>query len=140
MSAEARRPIGFWLKLVDSLLDERFATSLAEHGIDRRQWQLLNVLKGGAMTYEQLDQALAPFLLEDAETTIEHLAPLVDRSWVTGTDHAELTELGRSALSQVGEDVDELRTASVDGIDDEAFATTLGTLETVARNLGWDDD
>ena len=37
---ENQRPIGFWLKLVDSLIDEQFASTLEEHGVTRRQWQL----------------------------------------------------------------------------------------------------
>jgi len=31
-----QRPIGFWLKLVDRLIDERFALTLEEHGVTRR--------------------------------------------------------------------------------------------------------
>ena len=32
----ATRPLGFWLKLVDSLIDEQFAATLEEHGVTRR--------------------------------------------------------------------------------------------------------
>ncbi len=56
------RPIGFWLKLVDRLIDEQFAATLEEHGVTRRQWQLLNVLSREPATVEQLDAAVAPFL------------------------------------------------------------------------------
>ena len=36
-----RRPIGFWLKLVDRLIDARLEASLG--GLSRRHWQVLNV-------------------------------------------------------------------------------------------------
>ena len=72
-----QRPIGFWLKLVDRLIDERFANTLEEHGVTRRQWQLLNVLSRGNATGAQLDATLAPFLSAiDDETVKEHLAEL----------------------------------------------------------------
>jgi hypothetical protein len=68
------RPIGFWLKLVDRLIDESFDSLLEEHGVTRRQWQLLNVLQRGPATLEQLDSAVAPFLREEAgESSAEHL-------------------------------------------------------------------
>ncbi|MCU1534906.1 MAG: transcriptional regulator, partial [Glaciihabitans sp.] len=34
-----QRPIGFWLKLVDRMIDEQFAATIEEHGVTRRQWQ-----------------------------------------------------------------------------------------------------
>ena len=56
------RPIGFWLKLVDRMIDEQFASTLEEHGVTRRQWQLLNILARENATVQQLDTAVAPFL------------------------------------------------------------------------------
>ena len=40
----APRPLGFWLKLLDQLIDRRFEETLGEQGVSRRQWQLLTVL------------------------------------------------------------------------------------------------
>ncbi|MBC7518186.1 MAG: MarR family transcriptional regulator [Microbacteriaceae bacterium] len=57
------RPIGFWLKLVDQLIDERFDTTLDEHGVTRRQWQMLNLLRRGPANRAELDAAVAPFLV-----------------------------------------------------------------------------
>ena len=63
------RPIGFWLKLVDRLIDDGFARTLEEHGVTRRQWQLLNVLSRQRATVEQLD----------------HIATLLPAEWLAAS-------------------------------------------------------
>ena len=108
---DAPRPIGFWLKLVDRLIDEQFASTLEEHGVTRRQWQLLNVLSQGDATVEQLDAAVAPFLSAgvgadgepgEPETSAEHLSELIESAWVDATATGyELTERGRTAFDKL---------------------------------------
>ena len=90
------RPIGFWLKLVDRLIDEQFASTLDEHGVTRRQWQLLNVLTHEPASEEALDAAVAPFLVEQ-ESSREHLAELLDSGWVTldAATYADVDDLMR---------------------------------------------
>ena len=39
------RPIGYWLKKLDRLIDKHFELQLSNAGLARRQWQLLNLLK-----------------------------------------------------------------------------------------------
>ena len=120
------KPIGFWLKLVDRLIDEQFAVTLEEHGVTRRQWQLLNVLDAGPSTVEQLDSAGAPFLADDdGESSVEHLT--------------ELTERGRAAFERLRDVVAERRTAATEGVTADEYEQTLAVLERVARNLGWSD-
>src|SRR3954466_1272181 len=68
------RPVGFWLKLVDRLFDERFRQTLGAGHLTRRHWQLLNVLARGPAPESALDDALAPFLDSRAgETSGRHL-------------------------------------------------------------------
>jgi hypothetical protein len=139
------RPIGFWLKLVDRLIDEQFAATLEEHGVTRRQWQLMNVLARGGATVAQLDTAVAPFLAPategaPAESSVEHLTELIDSAWVDATATGyELTERGRAALERLGEVVAEQRTVSTRGVSDDEYRAAVGVLERVARNLGWQD-
>ena len=135
------RPIGFWLKLVDRLIDEQFATTLEEHGVTRRQWQLLNVLAGGPSTVEQLDSAVAPFLrADDHESSVEHLTELIDSAWVDATPTGyELTERGLGAFERLQEVVATQRTLATEGVTAQEYEQTLAVLERVARNLGWDD-
>ena len=136
-----QRPIGFWLKLVDRLIDERFALALEEHGVTRRQWQLLNVLSRGNATVNALDAAVEPFLAtDDGESADEHLAELVDSGWVSVTPSGyELTEHGRTALTGLAGVVQANRDLASQGVSEEAYDQTLAILERIARNLGWSD-
>jgi hypothetical protein len=135
------RPIGFWLKLVDRQIDEQFASTLDEHGVTRRQWQLLNVLSQEPATVEQLDVAVAPFLSSDGDgTSAEHLAELVDSGWVAlASSRYELTERGRTALERLSDVVAAQRTLVTEGLTQEQYDDTLAVLERMARNLGWSD-
>jgi len=138
------RPIGFWLKLVDRLIDEQFALTLEEHGITRRQWQLLNVLAAGPASVEQLDAQVAPFLeaaTDDspAESSVEHLTELIDSAWVDATPTGyELTDRGAAALARLEVVVGEQRTRSTVGVAEDEYRTTVSVLERVARNLGFE--
>jgi DNA-binding MarR family transcriptional regulator len=132
------RPIGFWLKLVDRLIDEQFAATLEEHGITRRQWQLLNVLHAQPATIEQLDAAVAPFLAPE-ETSAEHLTELVESAWVESTAAGyTLTERGRAALDRLSQVVATQRTAIAEGVSAEQYQATVAVLERMAANLGFE--
>ena len=135
---DAARPIGFWLKLVDRLIDERFASTLEEHGVTRRQWQLLNVLSRGPATVEQLDAAVAPFLsADDAESSVDHLTELIESGWVDATPTGyDVTERGRGAFERLAEVVSTQRTVMSAGVTEEEYTQTIAVLERMARNLG----
>ncbi len=136
----APRPIGFWLKLVDRKIDERFASTLDEHGVTRRQWQLLNVLSSGSASGEALDAAVAPFVVEEGESSAEHLAELVDSGWVTADSGSyDLTDRGRGALDRLSQVVATQRTLMTEGLTQQQYDETLAALETMARNLGWSE-
>lgn len=134
------RPIGYWLKLVDRLIDEQFASTLEDHGVTRRQWQLLNVLSREPATVEQLDAAVAPFLsADDTESSTEHLTELIDSAWVDATPTGyELTERGRTAFEKLEEVVAVQRTAIAEGVTPEQYEQTVVVLERMARNLGFE--
>jgi DNA-binding MarR family transcriptional regulator len=134
------RPIGYWLKLVDRLIDEQFASTLEEHGVTRRQWQLLNVLDREPATVEQLDAAVAPFLSAgDTESAVEHLTELIDSAWVDATPTGyELTDRGRAAFERLTAVVATQRTVVAEGVSPDEYSQTVAVLERMARNLGWD--
>jgi hypothetical protein len=136
-----QRPIGYWLRLVDGLIDEQFARTLDEHGVTRMQWQLLNVLARGQASVEMLDAAVAPFLIAGEETTVDHLTELIESAWVDATPTGyELTERGHGALDRLTNVVAEQRTVMSAGVTEADYVTTVGTLERMAINLGWSDD
>lgn len=156
-----QRPIGFWLKLVDRLIEELFAETLDEHGVTRRQWQVLTLLRRGPATREELDVAVSPFLAAtqagttaaadettaDAasaptadlpESTAAEVDELVESEWVADSISGfVLTPKGQQSVERLGELVDGIRAAVTSGIDEHDYATTLATLEVMAGNLGW---
>jgi hypothetical protein len=136
-----QRPIGFWLKLVDRMIDERFASTIEEHGVTRRQWQLLTVLSRSEASVDQLDAAVAPFLSSaDDESSAEHLGELIESGWVAATGaNYQITERGMTAYSRLAEVIAANREIATDGISSEDYDTMVSTLERVARNLGWSD-
>lgn len=138
------RPIGYWVKTVDQLIDAQFAGAAADMGITRRQWQILNVLaehddpaRGGA-TRDEVTRELAPFLPADTRLD-EHLAGIENLVTVT-EDRLVLTPEGRERLGQVrARSVQQLRDRVAVGLSRDDYDTTLRTLEQIARNLGWSD-
>ncbi|MGV8895071.1 MAG: MarR family transcriptional regulator [Rhodoglobus sp.] len=147
---DTSRPIGFWLKLVDRMIDEQFASTLEEHGVTRRQWQLLNVLSREPATVEQLDAAVAPFLSaplvsaapsdDPAESSVAHLAELIESAWVGNASGTyELTERGALAFERLEQVVATQRTLMTEGISPDEYDATTSALERMARNLGWSE-
>jgi hypothetical protein len=126
---DGRRPFGFWLKLVDRRLSEEMDTLFSDEGLSRRDWRLLNLLAG-----EANDEHLAAKL--HAKPGVVH--DLAERGWVEGTPPA-LTASGRETLDRLTERVTALRERVAGAVSAEDFATTLATLEAVARELGWDE-
>lgn len=148
-----QRPIGFWLKLVDRLIDDSFASTLDEHGVTRRQWQLLNVLGGGPASRAELDAAVAPFLAraseapvpdaataDPAESTADELDELVESEWVGESPSGfALMPRGQQSFDRLSVVVGTIRTSLTEGIDQADYDSTTRTLETMAGNLGWTD-
>jgi DNA-binding MarR family transcriptional regulator len=135
-----QRPISFWLKLVDRLIDDQFAMTLDEHGVTKQQWQLLNVLAHSPSTLEKLDAAMAPFQYGSAtESAMDHLAELVESGWVVvvaGTEF-DVTERGRAAFEGLAAVVSENGRRAHEGVTEQEYGETLGILERIARNLGY---
>lgn len=136
----ATRPIGFWLKLVDRLIDEQFDRALADFSVSRQQWEILNILSPGPSTLTRLDHELEPFLTADgAVSSAEQVAALVDRGWVdVAFEYYELTGSGAVKHAELHRIVAKTRGAAIAELDEEDYAATLRSLERVARTLGWE--
>lgn len=70
------KPIGYWLKHLDRLIERAFDDKLGEQGVSRRQWQILNTLSQSDQTRDELLVALRPFWSEpvtDLDEVIESL-------------------------------------------------------------------
>ena len=129
------RPIGFWLKLVDGLIDKRLEVSLG--GLSRRHWQVLNVVRHGRASQAEIDARVRPFIGSEG-TTAQEVVDLQQRGWMTGgTATLELTVLGTNEFERLLELVSADRTTLMIGIAPEEYASTASVLERMARNLGW---
>ena len=135
----AERPLGFWLALVDRLVEEKFSAALEEHGVTRIQWRVLGVLASGPASGADLEGALTDMPLDpDGTSAAEELAELVDSGWVHSDGVYAITDRGSSAYDRLADVGDELRATLTDGLTDEEQAATAIALERMARNLGWD--
>lgn len=126
-------PFGYWLRAVDRLLAREFETAFAAEGVTRRDWRLLSLLDGDVNAPE-----LTARLQRHGG---KKLRTLVDRGWVAETDGAwTLTDEGRVAKARLTESVDAIRSKVAASVSEQDFATTLASLEAIARELGWDPD
>lgn len=134
-----QRPIGFWLKLVDRLIDDSFDAVLGHAGLTRRHWQVLNLLQEAPATIQQTDAQLAPFLGGGEPTTRPVLDDLQARGWITWTDaeQAALTEAGSAAHADLRRQVAHSRTRLAADITGEEYTATIDALRRMAVNLGW---
>lgn len=137
--------LGYWLRLVDRLIEDMFENTLGEHGVTRTQWQLMNVLGEGARDRSALESAIAPFTARgsspDDGSVAELLDELVESEWlVVRTTHFHLTDAGTDALGRLTTIVEAQRERMTEGLAPDDYATTLASLETMARNLGWVPD
>lgn len=80
--SDDNKPIGWWLKEVDRLLEESFEQVLAADRLTRRQWQALNAAAGP----QTIAAALSPFLTGAAGELSAITDPLVARGWLAGDE------------------------------------------------------
>jgi DNA-binding MarR family transcriptional regulator len=132
-----RRPIGFWLKELDTLIEATLDRALAADGVTRRDWQVLNALEPAPAPRAEVLEKLRPFWGVETTDPDVVLSALVERGWALRDADA------RYALSPEGERVREvllervkaLRASIADGVSPEAYNTTIDTLRRMAENL-----
>ncbi len=126
------KPIGWWLKELDRLLEESFEQALTTDGVNRRQWQALNA----ASRSEPIEVALAPFLSgHDGPAELAAVTEsLTARGWLDGD---RLTPAGATALARLAEKVDAQRRRITNGIVTGEYLQTIDVLRRMAVNLGY---
>lgn len=121
------RPFGYWLKAADRLMAAEFATAFDGEHASRRDWRLLNIVDGTVVSDRPLNG--------------HKLHRLVERGWVSPEGEGwTLTDDGRAAKERLGALVDEIRTTVTEAVSPEDMATTLASLEKIARAFGWDEE
>jgi DNA-binding MarR family transcriptional regulator len=138
----AERPIGYWLKKLNNLIDAEFERQLGEASLSRQQWQVLNLLADGPRSVPELESELAPFLrdapedLGEAQDLRHALSGLVMRGWVDSMENIViLTESGQAQFELLKARVAELRQALTAGISAEEYQATIDVLSRMTENL-----
>jgi hypothetical protein len=132
-----RKPIGYWLKELDRLIEGTLDGALADEGVTRRDWQVLNALQPELTPRETVIEQLRPFWgVETVEPDIV-LDGLIARGWALRDpgDRFALSPEGNAAREALLERVKGLRAAIADGITPEQYNTTIDTLGRMAENL-----
>jgi DNA-binding MarR family transcriptional regulator len=133
------RPIGYWLKNLDRLIDARFERQLGDAGLSRRQWQLINLLEDGPRSVPELHTELEPFLQDAPDDLQDALSGLVGRGWADSQEEiVALTEIGQAQFGLVTAMVAELRQTLMIGISAEEYQATTDVLIRMAANLEFD--
>lgn len=127
------RPFGYWLRAADHLLARELETAFQAEGITRREGRLLRLLAGDVVSPE-----LSERLQRHGG---KKLRGLVERGWVAETDGTwTLTDEGRAVAARLDASVDGVCARVSSAVSDEDLATTLASLEAIARELGWNPD
>jgi hypothetical protein len=138
MSAETPfRPLGFWLKLLDRLIEENLDTALRPFSLTRRHWQILNLVAQGPQTVNAVMTELAAFVPEESQQEAI-LTELISASWVQyKQDELTLAVSAEDRLVPVRAAINQARAQVSIGVSRSNYDTTITTLETMCRNLGW---
>lgn len=130
-AATETRPLGFWVRTIDGLLGRELANALQSEGVTHREWMLLTALAGDTGS---------SWLADRLARRPKRLRGLEKRGWAEeqGDGTWTITAEGRAAKERVGHAVDGIRARVAESVAPEDLATTLASLETIARELGWD--
>jgi len=124
---DGNRPIGWWVKRLDELLEQVVEHAVRGEGLTRRHWQVLHQLAGGPSERPALTAVLAPFAdADDIDAVVRDLAA---RGWLDdATDVLALTADGQAAHERLLVEVARMRRMVTDGVTPEDYARTVATL------------
>jgi hypothetical protein len=140
IDTEHERPIGYWLKKLDRLIDGQFERQLGDVGLSRRQWQVLNLLQDGPRSMPELHAELEPFLQDAPDELGDAVTGLLSRDWADSQDAIiSLTETGEAQVGLITAKIAELRQDLAAGISPEEYRATIDVLVRMVANLESDD-
>ncbi len=130
------KPIGYWLNRTDHALTAYMGSMLADFGLTRIAWQVLNVVED---TPQATDADVLTVLAANADTATltGAIETVTADGWVARPepDRLALTDEGRTRLAEVAERVDAFRELSTAGITHEEYRIAVTVLERMTQNL-----
>ncbi|MGW9048460.1 MarR family winged helix-turn-helix transcriptional regulator [Streptomyces lydicus] len=133
------KPIGFYLKHLDALINREFHEVLSDRDLTRRHWQVLhNLATDGPHDAATLTDKLRPFWSEGAVTLEAVTTDLEARGWIacdapSGTFAA--TAEGNRAHTEVEALVRATRGRLMSGLTDDEYLGTVTVLARMCENL-----
>jgi hypothetical protein len=127
------RPIGWWVKRLDRLLEEAVDAVVTGEGLTRRHWQVLHSLATGTEQEADVRTALADFA-GDVDVVV---SDLVGRGWVArlGNGGIRLTPDGTVAHARVSRAVGRVRRHAADGLSRNEYERTILVLSRMVANV-----
>ena len=116
------RPIGWWVRRLDALLEEAVDAVVTGEGLTRRHWEVLHSLATG----------------NEQETDVDTVvSDLVGRGWVVrqGTGRIGLTPDGAAAHDRVNRAVGRVRRHVADGLSRNEYERTILVLSRMVENV-----
>ena len=127
----ADRPIGWWVKHLDALLEDVVDSAVGREGLTRRHWQVLHSLAEAPADEAALAAALADF---DGHISAV-AADLYGRGWVDrSAGPLALTAEGRVAHERLERAVGRVRRHVADGLSRQEYERRLNW-KTAGREL-----
>ncbi|WP_354638892.1 MarR family transcriptional regulator [Kitasatospora camelliae] len=130
------KPIGYWLNRTDHALTTAMDALLAEFGLTRLAWQVLNVVEDTAQARDA-DVHTVLAANADAAARTAALETVLADGWADrpSPGRLDLTADGRARLARVAERVADFRTRCTEGVPAEDYRTAVAVLERITRNL-----
>ncbi|SOC46215.1 DNA-binding transcriptional regulator, MarR family [Blastococcus aggregatus] len=127
------RPIGWWVKRLDALLEEALDSVVAAEGLTRRHWQVLHSLAGGVDQEADVVAALAGF----SGDALGVVADLAARGWVDRrrAGLVQLTADGVAAHDRVSRAVGRVHRHTADGLSRQEYERTVLVLTRMVENV-----
>ncbi|MFG2828384.1 MarR family winged helix-turn-helix transcriptional regulator [Streptomyces sp. NPDC048434] len=137
MTTTPLKPIGYYLKALDTLINEDFAHVLSAHGLTRRDWQVLHSLAlQGPLARPVLARLLEPFRDPGSRTLDEVTRTLAARGrLVTDGDTLALTAAGRRIHAEAASLVDVSRARLMRGLTEDDYLRTVTVLDRMTANM-----
>lgn len=131
------RPIGYWLKHLDRLIEAAFDRVLAAEELTRRHWQTMNALRKSPQDTAALTNTMRPFWGPGAITLDKTTSELTRRGWLTQDDTGRytLTPAGQAGHAAVEEKVHAIRSTILTGMTEDDYHATVRVLQQMTENL-----